>query len=209
MNNAIVDFLVKSIMLGDSGVGKTTLSKKMTNNLINYSETSTVGIDFYAINTCINKNKVKLQIWDTAGNERFHHLVKFYFKNNAICYVVFDVCSEITFNNISMWINEYKKNSPNKKSIIVLVANKIDCLNKRIITSSLGKELADAHNALYIEVSSKASVGIEQLIMEPLERVFKLYNDKIILSSDTSGIRNIKDEHKQLEPITVMCCSVQ
>lgn len=209
MDNALVDFIVKSIMIGDSGVGKTTISKKMTDNLINYSECSTIGIDYYSVNTRIDKKNIKLQIWDTAGNERFHNLVKLYFKNNAICYVVFDVCEINSFNNVQMWIDEFKNNSLNKNAVIVIVGNKIDNVKKRIVSNLQGKEMADKNNALYIEVSPKASVGLQRLIEEPLERVFELYNNKVIMPTDIFGIKDIKGEYKRLNPKTKTCCIIQ
>jgi small GTP-binding protein len=208
MNNLSIDFTIKSIMIGDSGVGKTTLSKKMTDELINYLECSTIGIDFYSVFTRINNKKVSLQIWDTAGNERFYHLVKLYFKNNAICFIVYDVCNPTSFDNIKKWINEFKNNSSNQNAIIVIVANKIDNINKRVITYLQGNDFAKLHNVLYIEVSSVASIGIQRLIEEPLEKLFELYDNKIITSSENFGIKNMKEERMRIKQHAKSCCSI-
>lgn len=209
MTNKPINFIVKSIMIGDQNVGKTTLSKQMTQNIDIYVESSTIGVDFFALNTYINNSNVKLQIWDTAGNERFHNLIKLYFKNNAICYVVFDVCNESSFKNVKMWINEFKTNSVNPHVIIVVVANKIDIINKRVITYEQGMDMALLYDALYIEASSKTLIGLRRLIEDPLERLFDMYNNKIITASDITGLKDVKKEHQQLRHNTKTCCSIQ
>jgi small GTP-binding protein len=208
MNVSPIDFMVKTIMIGDQSVGKTTLSKKMTNVEITYNESATIGIDFFTTQTIINNHNIKLQIWDTAGNERFLNLIKLYYKNNAICYVVYDVSNELSFTHTTVWLDEFKNTTNNPYTVIVIVANKIDNISKRVISYEQGKKLAENYDAFYFEVSSKASVGIEKLVSEPLERVMKQYKDNLIVATDFFGLKNAKDENKKLLQYQKKTCCI-
>ena len=211
MSYTPIDFIVKSIMIGDQNVGKTTLSRKVADNYTSYDNNTmpTVGVDFFTLNTNVNDASIRLYIWDTAGNERFQNLIKLYFKNNAICYVVYDVCNELSFKNIPIWIDTFKNNTSNHNAILVIVGNKIDHKNTRVITYEQGKTLADNYNALYIEVSSRAEIGLKRLIEEPLERLFELYDGNKIIASDANGLTNIADDNEKFLKKRKGCCIVQ
>lgn len=204
MNN-LASYVIKSVIIGDKGVGKTTLSKRISQENVSYNEISTVGIDFFSVNVFVNETPVKLQIWDTAGDERFLNLIKIYLKYNAICYIVYDVTNEQSFNNAQKWIDLFKNETLNSKTIMVVVANKIDKI-KRVVSSNQGKEFATKNNALYIETTCKMSQGINCMIYEPIEQILKLYNEKIINTSDEFGFKNamiVHNNHKK------KCCSIQ
>lgn len=206
------DFIVKSILIGDAGVGKTTLAKKLTDLSIKHDEISTIGVDFFMVNTKIDNKTFKLHIWDTAGNERFIHLVKSYFKNNAICYILFDVCNYNSFTSVQKWIDIYYKNTFNPSSIIVIVGTKTDNTERRKVPYQEGLRLANNNNAMYFEISSKTSVGLNMIIKEPLKRLYGLYQNKLVISSDISGFRCVKDDKNYFnvnDKPTKKCCTIQ
>lgn len=211
MSHNSVDYIVRIITIGNAGVGKTTLLRKITENNFSYNETPTIGVDFFSLNSDINGSRVKLHIWDSAGHDRYQNLVKTYFKNNAICYVVYDVCNRESFKSIPMWINTFKNNTTNTNAIIVILANKIDNKNARSVTYQEGKLLADSNDAIYIEISSKASLNLDKLIIEPVAKLLDLHQKNMFQASDTSGLKVVKNEHyKYLNTNKEkLCCTIQ
>ena len=211
MSQNSIDYVVKTITVGNTGVGKTTLLRKITEHNFPFNDVPTIGVDFFIINSHINGYNVRIHIWDTAGHERFQNLVKTYFKNNAICYVIYDVCDQASFKSVPTWINTFRNNTSNINAIIVILANKIDNKTKRKIMYEEGKQLADTNNALYIEISSKASINLDRLITEPVAKLLDLYEKKIIEASETNGFKIEKIANKKNHKTNrdKLCCSIQ
>lgn len=201
------DIIIKTILIGDAGVGKTSLAKKLTNVGIKNDEISTIGVDFFNLDAIINKKKIRMHIWDTAGNEKFIHLVKSYFRNNAICYIVYDVCNYNSFVSVQKWINTFRNNSYNPHTLIVILANKTDNIVRRKVSVEEGRKLAEKNNAMYFEVSSKTSVGIDNFKNESLIRLLELYKNNYIISSDNTGLKylNLEKNNNSVKK----CCIVQ
>jgi small GTP-binding protein len=211
MSQKSIDYIVKTIVIGNAGVGKTTLLRKLTDTQFYYNDTPTIGVDFFTLNKYINGSHVRINIWDTAGHERYKSLVKTYFKNNAICYVVYDVCNKSSFKSVAMWINTFRNNTSNVNSIIVILANKIDDSSKRVVTCEEGKLLADMNDAIYIEISSKASINLDLIITEPITKLLNLYEKNLFQPSDASGFKVVKLENKKFYDSNKekICCIVQ
>lgn len=209
MNYDKIDYIVKTIIIGDTGVGKTTMLQKLTNTGYVPTEAPTIGVDFFTVRTKVVGFDIKLHIWDTAGHERYQNIVKTYFKNNAICYVVYDVGCNKSFNSVPMWINTFKNNSSNTNAIIVILANKIDAKSKRVVSFEQGKTLAKSYNALYIEVSSKASVGLDRLVIEPITQLLALYEQKVFVASDINGFKIMDNTIDLTNRKTKKCCTIQ
>lgn len=206
------DYIIKSVIIGDTGVGKTAILKKISESSYIDTSSPTIGVDFFTVNTIVNKFNIKIHIWDTAGHERYQNLVKTYFKNNAICYVVYDVCNYLSFKSIPMWINTFKNNSSNKNTVIVILANKIDAVRKRIITYEQGKYLANKYNAIYIEVSSMTSVGLDKIVIKPIVQLLNLYESNVLAASDSNGFKNINSDVNKLflnDKKIKSCCTIQ
>lgn len=209
MNYNQVDYIVKAIMIGDTGVGKTTLMRKMTEKQFFYNNTPTIGVDFFTVTTKVNNSNVKINIWDTAGHERYKTLVKTYFKNNSICYVVYDVCNKSTFLSIPEWINTFKINSSNVHALIVILANKVDDKTKRVVTVEEGKAMAVKFNAIYVEISSMASLGLSKFVTEPLVQLLELYKQKQFVPSEINGFTLGRVENFVLVKKNKICCNIQ
>jgi small GTP-binding protein len=208
MNNKPINFVIKCIFLGDTGVGKTTLLRKITEKNFSYNFTPTIGVDFFTMFDSLKNYNYKIDFWDTAGHDNFQNLVKTYYKNNAICYVVYDVCNIVSFTHVTKWISAFKNNTSNSNAILVILANKIDESIKRVVTYEEGIKMANIYNAIYIEVSSKTSIGINKIVVEPMTQLFYLLERNMIEMTDSNGIRNIKNEKKYKEE-TKKCCSLQ
>ena len=142
-NNSHEDFelLFKIIIIGDSGVGKTNILSRYIKNSFSFDTRSTVGVEFGAKKVEVNGYKVKNQIWDTAGQERYRSITNTYYKGAKGALVVYDISKRDTFDNANKWINELRMNGE-KDVCIVLVGNKSDLLEDRVISSEEGEQKA-------------------------------------------------------------------
>lgn len=126
-------YLFKTILIGNSGVGKTSLMKRYTDETYNFTQSSTIGVDFKIKSVEVNGEKVKLQIWDTAGQERFRAIISNYYRGAHGIIIVFDMGSRESFENLVDWIGEVRKNTNNNVEIVVL-GNKVDEKDRIVVT---------------------------------------------------------------------------
>jgi len=189
-----IDYIIKAIMIGDTGVGKTTLLKKLTDTKLYYNN-STIGVDFFTLNKKIDNNNIKINFWDTAGHDRYHNLIKTYFKGNTICYIVYNISDRKTFVSASLWLKIFLKNTSNLNAIIVILANKIDN-KKRVVSKIEGEEFAQFNNAIYIEILVKNQFNLDEIIYKPVKNVLENYKNKVLEASELTGFKNIKLERK-------------
>ena len=149
----------KIIFIGDAGVGKTTIiSRIMDNPFIEEYEPS-IGVDFMSKTLKYNGQNVKLQIWDTAGQEKYKGLIPSYVRNSSIVFVVYDISGKTSFDNIPKWINFIKSI---ENTTIVLCGNKID-LENREVKEEEGEELAKKEGISFFEVSAKTNDNIKNM----------------------------------------------
>ena len=159
----------KVVLIGESGVGKTSIISRYTTNIFKDNLMATPGANFTTKLVTFNEEKevIKFEIWDTAGQERYRSLAKVFYKNAAACVLVYDITNKKSFDELkNYWINEIKENSsPNvSKSfniiiiifiVLILVGNKSDDYLNEKVTDNEGKELAKEINAVYHRTSAK------------------------------------------------------
>lgn len=148
---------LKLLMLGDSGVGKTCLLLRYAYEAFSPTFISTVGIDFKIKEIRLDGTPVKLQIWDSAGQERFRTITVSYFKGAHGILLVFDVSCRPSFENVRFWMDSIRENA-DARVRIVLVGNKAD--GDREVTKEEGQELADSLGIPYFETSAKDNKGV-------------------------------------------------
>ena len=155
-------FVLKTIILGDCGVGKTTMLYRYYNGIFNNDNQSTVGVNFaskYVKNIkCKTADLIKLQIWDTAGQERFRSIIRSYYHNVCGCFIAYDITNKNTFKNSLYWIDEVRKN--NEDVVLILVGTKKDLEEKREVSYEEGVKLSNYYNVPFFEISSKECVDI-------------------------------------------------
>jgi Ras-related protein Rab-1A len=166
------------LLIGSSGVGKSSILSRYTMDIFNNYFITTIGVDFKFKNIQINNNDIKLQIWDTASQERFRCITKNYYKNSDIIIVCYDVTSSSSFAELDYWITDATSFSPNAQ--IALCGTKIDLEKFRIISKTEAENYANLKNLPYFEISSKTNEGINLMFDYCLTNL--LSNDNFINS---------------------------
>lgn len=155
------DSIVKILLVGDSGVGKSCLLVRFVEDRFNPSFITTIGIDFKIKTVDIDGKKIKLQLWDTAGQERFRTITTAYYRGAMGIIIVYDVTDERTFANIRQWYKTVTEHS-NSEAQIVLVGNKSD-MDSRVVTYEQGEELAKELQVQFIESSAKDDTNVNEI----------------------------------------------
>ena len=155
------DYLFKLLIIGESGVGKTCLLLRFTDDSFTATHLTTIGIDFKIKIINLENKLIKLQIWDTAGQERFRTITKTYYKGAHGIILTYDVTDANSFKNIRNWIKQIEANAQTSVKI-VLVGNKCDKPD-RVVTKEEGKKLADDHNMSFFETSVKTNQNVTEV----------------------------------------------
>jgi len=173
--NSESDLVFKIIVIGNAGVGKSCLSLKATTG--NFEETyiTTVAFDFFNFTTKINNQLVKLQIWDTCGQEHYIKYVQNFFKNAGLAILVYAINDRQSFNDIEEWLNQIKLNaSPDTK--LILVGNKKDLENERKVTYEEGEKLSKDFNFFcFFESSAKEGINSEEIFLTSTKLLYSRY----------------------------------
>ena len=194
----------KIIFIGDAGVGKTTIiSRIMDNPFIEEYEPS-IGVDFMSKVIQYNGQNIKIQIWDTAGQEKYKGLIPSYVRNSSFVFVVYDISVKTTFDNIPKWINFIRSI---ENTTIILCGNKID-LENREVKKEEGEELAKKEGISFFEVSAKTDENIKNMFYNVVSElpVFSNSNKENVIKElmKENGVTNtqegIKPDQKDQKP---------
>ncbi|KAM9294696.1 ras-related protein Rab-13 [Gastrophryne carolinensis] len=155
------DHLFKLLLIGDSGVGKTCLIVRFSEDSFNSTYISTIGIDFKIRTTEIQGKKIKLQVWDTAGQERFKTITTAYYRGAMGIILVYDITDERSFENIQNWMKSIKENAAAGVQRMLL-GNKCDMESRRKVPRERGEKLAKEHGIRFFETSAKSSQNVDE-----------------------------------------------
>jgi len=154
------DHLIKLLVIGDSGVGKSCLLLRFCDDSFTPSFISTIGIDFKIRTIDMDTRRIKLQIWDTAGQERFRTITTAYYRGAMGIALVYDVTDERSFNNIRNWlrnVDEYACEDVDR----ILIANKGDAVERRVVDAERGAQLAREYGLKFMETSAKTGHHVD------------------------------------------------
>ena len=163
MQKSDFDYALKIVMIGDSGVGKTTLLMRYCNSSFTFSHIATIGVDFKYKVIALNNKKAKVIFWDTAGQERFRTITSAYYRGANGTIVMFDLTNRESFKNVNQWCEDAAKYA-NKNTKLLLIGSKCDQESKRVISYDEGWNLASKYNIKYYEVSALNNVNVSESI---------------------------------------------
>ena len=189
------DLILKLVMIGDSGVGKTNILSRYINNEFSLTSKSTVGVEFGSTLVKKNGKLIKLQIWDTAGQERYKSITSAYYKGAKGAFVVYDITREKTFKNIDKWILELKANG-NSDILIILIGNKLDLEKNREVNIDDVKRKAEELKVAYFETSALDGSNIEHafdvIVTEMVKKLGdEAFNNNIKKDKNNNKVINI------------------
>ncbi|KAK8882035.1 hypothetical protein M9Y10_044675 [Tritrichomonas musculus] len=156
---------VKIVLIGNSAVGKTSVVRKATNRETAADQGPTLGASYLSMRRSYNDKVVDLQIWDTAGQEKYRSMAPMYFRGSHIAVLMYSIIDKESFNGINEW-NQILTQNTNDDIIKYLVGNKIDLQDQRIVTKAEGQNKATEINASFYEVSALTGEGVMDLIEE-------------------------------------------
>ena len=201
------DYLFKLIIVGDTNVGKTNIMSKYIKDQFNITSKSTIGVEFGTKILKIDNKKVKAQIWDTAGQERYKSITSAYYKGAKGAFIVYDITNKSTFESVDKWIKDL--NSYGDKNLtMLLIGNKSDLEDKRIINKEEGEEKAKSFELGFIETSAYNGDNIDQAFDIMLKEVLKRYIVENDVNNDEfeGGTGNNIELVKKNETKKKKCC---
>ena len=185
VDNSISVTKHKIIFVGDAGVGKTSIINRIVDNPFNEAYEMSIGVDFMSKNLRYKGQNIKLQLWDSAGQEKYKGLIPSYVRNSSIVFVVYDISSKTSFNNVSSWITFIKSI---ENTTLILCGNKID-LTTREVEKSEGEQFAQKEGISFFEVSAKTDENIK----------FMFYSVIADLPTFSEGATNKENLIKELQ----------
>jgi Ras-related protein Rab-2A len=195
----MAEYVFKVIILGETSVGKSSICNRYVENKFEKNYDMTIGVEFASKILNIKGHSIKLQLWDTAGQEQFKSIVKSYYRNTAGALLCFDLTNRKSFEALSSWISEIKYYSEHAQ--IILVGTKIDMIDSKLVSTEEAREFANKYFMDYIEVSSLTNDNISQVfeslttsIYNHIMRYPYLIRDNI----NETGIKKQKDNDTSL-----------
>ncbi len=175
VDNSISITRHKIIFVGDACTGKTSIINRIIDNPFNDTYEVSIGIDFMSKNIRFRGQNIKIQIWDSAGQEKYKGLIPSYVRNSSIVFIVYDVSNRSSFDNVSNWIS-FVKNI--EKTTMILCGNKIDL--KRDVGTNEGEELAQREGLIFFECSAKTNENIKKMFFSSIAVLptFGIYDDQ-------------------------------
>ena len=174
------EMMVKIILIGDSGVGKTNIMSKFLKNQFMEESKATIGVEFGSKLFNHEGHKVKAQIWDTAGQEKYKAITGAYYKGSKGALVVYDITQKKSFENIEKWVNDLKV-AGDPKITIILIGNKSDLEDKRQVLKDQGEEKARSFGCAFLETSAYSGDNIEKAFNLMIKEIYEKF------SSDSTG----------------------
>ncbi|CAF1217533.1 unnamed protein product [Rotaria sordida] len=159
------DYLFKILIIGDSGVGKTTILQRFAQDYFSTEYVATIGVDFQIRTLDIDSKRCKLQVWDTAGQDRFKCVVSSFYRNANGVIICFDLTDLESFRNVNNWFEEVKRYCP-EQTPIFLIGTKSDLKTRRMVSDDMIKNYTEKNRLSYLETSSKTNENVEKCFVD-------------------------------------------
>ena len=193
------EMMIKVILIGDSGVGKTNIMSKYLKNQFMENSKATVGVEFGSKLFNHEGHKIKAQIWDTAGQEKYKAITGAYYKGSKGAFVVYDITRKETFASVERWVNDLKSTSDPKLTII-LIGNKNDMEDQRQVTKEQGEEKAKSFGCAFLETSALSGDNLDKAFTLMVKEIFEKFNNESTGEEEGDSVK--KGEDIKLEKAT-------
>jgi len=172
-------YLFKYIIVGDTAVGKSCLLLQFTDKRFQPVHDLTIGVEFGSRTITIDSNSIKLQIWDTAGQEKFRSITRSYYRGAAGALLVYDITRRETFDHLQSWLEDCRRYS-NQNIVIMLIGNKSDLETKREVSREEGEAFAARNNLSFLETSAKTSENVDKAFLDSARKIYE--------TTETNGV---------------------
>jgi len=173
------------VVIGDTGTGKSCLLLQFVDRRFSASHDLTIGVDFgcrvIELGDKSPKERVKLQIWDTAGQESFRSIARSYYRDAAGALLVYDVTRRETFQHLQRWLQETRQFS-NSAICIAVVGNKLDLASRRAVSTTEGKQFSEDNGLMFIETSAKSSEGVDDAFLRLADKIYEKLETGLLIS---------------------------
>jgi small GTP-binding protein len=207
-NEENYEVMFKVVLIGDMKVGKTNIVSRYIKNEFNKDSMSTIGVEFGSKELVIEGHNVKVQIWDTAGQEKYKSITNAYYKGAKGAFVVYDITNKNSFDNADNWLNNLRA-SADKKCSIILIGNKSDLENKREVSIEQGEEKAKNSEIAFMETSALSGDNIDKAFEMMINEAYKICHSEMLADvnidigkSDELSLKRPKEE----TPDNKKCC---
>ena len=194
---SILKILHKKLCYNSKAVGKSNILSRYAKNTFKPNHEITIGCEFMAKNIQLKDKIIRIQIWDTAGQESFRSITRSYYKNSTCAFIVYDITFKKTFDNVIIWLNECR-DMCYKNILICLIGNKIDLEDKREVTFEEGENFAKENNLLFFETSAKNGNNINEIFLESAKILMnKIEKGEILIENNNTGIKIGNSENNE------------
>merc|ERR1712121_369901 len=192
-------YLFKYIIIGDTGVGKSCLLLQFTDKRFQPVHDLTIGVEFGARMITIDNKQIKLQIWDTAGQEAFRSITRSYYRGAAGALLVYDITRRDTFNHLTTWLEDARQHS-NSNMVIMLIGNKSDLEARRDVKREEGEAFAREHGLVFMETSAKTAANVEEAFINTAKEIYEKIQEGVFdINNEANGIK-IGPQHSPTNP---------
>ena len=186
------EMMIKGILIGDSGVGKTNIMSKYLKNQFMENSKATVGVEFGSKLFNHQGHKIKAQIWDTAGQEKYKAITGAYYKGSKGAFIVYDITRKDTFASIERWVNDLKATSDPKLTII-LIGNKNDLDDKREVSKDQGEEKAKSFGCAFLETSAFSGDNLDKAFELMVKEIYEKFSNSSSEEEEFEAVKKGED----------------
>ena len=205
MASGAYDHMFRFIIVGDMAVGKSCLLLQFTDHKFRHQHELTIGVEFGGKTIEVKNKNVKIQIWDTAGEEAFQAITRTYYKGAIGALLVYDITRKDSFYHINKWLNEVKANG-SKDIFCILIGNKKDLEDQRQVKYEEGKKLAEDNNLLFLETSAKTAENVQEAFTISAEKILEQIQKTGIDPTAPSKNVKITIDDQEEEETEKKCC---